>query len=84
MVPIGAIHDKSDRESDLRVIPKIHKDKNSLFHGTVKYLLRDHANMEKNGKKQHYPFWNDSGILNNPGIVPKQRLTDTQIETLPK
>ena len=38
----------------------------------------------KERKKQHSPFWNDSGILNNPGIVPKQRLTDTQIETLPK
>ena len=29
----------------------------------------------KERKKQHSPFWNDSGILNNPGIVPKQRLT---------
>jgi len=30
MVPIGAIHDKSDRESDFRVIPKIREDK-TLF-----------------------------------------------------
>lgn len=83
MVPIGAIHDKSDRESDFRVIPKIREDK-TLFSMGLSNARLGIMQIWKRTKKTAFPILNDSGIIQNPGIVPKQRLTDIQIETLPK
>lgn len=55
MVPIGAIHDKSDRESDFRVIPKIREDK-TLFSMGLSNARLGVMQIWKRTKKTAFPI----------------------------